>query len=205
MSPTSLRRALSDNLRRRLRLRGPGSAFTAADFLDLGSRAAVDQALSRASRDGLIRRAARGIYELPTHDRVLGEVPVPAEAIARTIATRNSARIQIAGGAAAHALGLTDQVPIRLVYLTDGANRRVSLGKGAIIFKRTTPRQMATAGRISGTVIQALRHLGQRNVDDSVVSTLRGRLSVKDRKRLVQDSHLAPAWIADVMLRVGQR
>jgi hypothetical protein len=98
---------------------------------------------------------------------------------------------------------LSNQVPVRLTFLTDGRSRRVQLGRQQIILKHTTPRQMATAGRISGTVIQALRWLGRDHVDDQVVSILRRRLSDADKRQLQQDLRYAPTWVGDVMRRVA--
>jgi hypothetical protein len=91
---------------------------------------------------------------------------------------------------------------VRLTFLTDGRSRRVQLGRQQIILKHTTPRQMATAGRISGTVIQALRWLGQDHVDGRVVATLRRRLSDADKRQLQQDLRYAPTWVADIMRSV---
>jgi len=100
-------------------------------------------------------------------------------------------------------LGLSDQVPVRAVYLTDGRTRRVQIGKRTVALRKTTPRNMATAGRTCGTVIQALRWLGRRHVDDRVVEVLARRLSPDDRLRLLDDIRFAPAWIGDVMRRVA--
>ena len=91
---------------------------------------------------------------------------------------------------------------MRLTFLTDGRSRRVQLGRQQIILKHTTPRQMATAGRISGTVIQALRWLGRDHVDHKVVSTLRRRLSDADKRQLQQDLRYAPTWVGGVMRQV---
>ncbi len=93
---------------------------------------------------------------------------------------------------------------MKLVFLTDGASRTVHFSNQSIILKRTTPRNMATAGRISGLVIQALRHFKQANIDDRVIATLRARLSVEDRAMLLMDARLAPVWIAEVMRKIAQ-
>ena len=100
--------------------------------------------------------------------------------------------------------GLSDQVPVRTVFLTDGRSRNVRLGKRQIVLKNTTPRHMATAGRVSGTVIQALRWLGQRHVDDRTVAILRRRLSDSDKRQLLKDLRYAPTWIAEIMRKVAQ-
>jgi hypothetical protein len=88
---------------------------------------------------------------------------------------------------------------MKVVFLTDGAPRRIPVGKLQIILKRTTPRNMATAGEISGLLIQALRHLGQRGVGARETAILRQRLTSDDRQRVIEDSRFAPAWIAKVM------
>jgi hypothetical protein len=188
----------------RIRGLGPGCVFTATDFLDLGSRDAVDQALSRNHRNGTIDKVARGIYHLPGHDALLGKLSATSDAIAQAMARRDAARLQPTGGHAANMLGLSNQVPMRIVYLTDGRSRRAKVGKRQIILRRTTPRNMATAGRVSGLVIQALRWLGRRYVDDSIVSKLRRRLPAAEKQQLLKDLRYAPAWIAEIMRRVAE-
>ncbi len=92
---------------------------------------------------------------------------------------------------------------MKVVFLTDGATRKVVLGKQTIMLKQTTPKNMATAGRTSGLVIQALRHLGQRHVDDSLIASLRQRLAPADKQQLIKDLHHAPAWVAAVMRQIA--
>lgn len=187
----------------RIRQHRPGTVFTPADFVDLGPRNAVDLALSRNARVGAIRKLARGVYDLPRRDDRLGDLSPSPDDVASALAGRDGARLQASGAHAANLLGLSDQVPVRLTFLTDGRSRRVQLGRQEIILKHTTPRQMATAGRISGTVIQALRWLGRDHVDDRVVATLRRRLSDADKRQLQQDLRYAPTWVGDVMRRVA--
>ncbi len=141
-------------------------------------------------------------YDLPRRDARLGDLSPSPDDVASALAGRDGARLQASGAHAANLLGLSDQVPVRLTFLTDGRSRRVQLGRQQIILKHTTPRQMATAGRISGTVIQALRWLGQDHVDDRVVATLRRRLSDTDKRQLRQDLRYAPTWVADVIRKV---
>jgi hypothetical protein len=94
-------------------------------------------------------------------------------------------------------------VPQRIVYLTDGTPRHVRSGKQQIVLRRTTPRNMATAGRVSGLVIQAMRYLGQRHVDQAVIAKLRKRLGPKERSQLLEDLSLAPAWIGELMREIA--
>jgi hypothetical protein len=178
--------------------------FAPRQFLDLGSREAVDQALSRHARAGTLRKVARGLYELPRQHARFGSIPASTEAIAEAIKGRDAVRLQPAGAYAANALGLSEQVPVRAVYLTDGPSRRVKIGKREILLKHTTPRNMATAGRPSGMVIQALRWIGQKHVDEKLVGKLRRNLKPEDRAGLINDAHLAPAWIAAIFRELAE-
>jgi hypothetical protein len=188
----------------RISRKGKGWVFTPSDFLDLGSQRAVGLALMRHAKAGTIRRLARGLYDYPRQDRRVGPIAASTDEIANALKGRDNVRLQLSGGHAANQLGLSDQVPVRMVFLTDGPSRRVQLGRRQIVLKQTTPRQMATAGRVSGTMIQALRWLGRRNVDGRVVATLRRKLSDADKRQLVKDLRYAPAWVADVMRKVAQ-
>ncbi len=178
--------------------------FTASDFLDLGSRDAVDQALSRHARAGTIRKLARGLYDVPRRDPHLGLLAPSVDSIANALRGRDAVRLQPAGAYAANLLGLSDQVPMRIVFLTDGGARQVRIGRLQIVLKRTTPRNMATAGTTSGLVIQGLRHLGLRHVDDRALEKLRQRLSTNDKAQLARDVRFAPAWVARIMKQIAE-
>lgn len=181
-----------------------GWVFTPSHFLDLGSRAAVDQALSRLVRCGKIRRLARGLYDYPRRHPALGDLPPNYERIARALAGRDNLKIQPSGAYAANLLGLSDQVPARIVFLTDGANRTVQVKNQQIVLKRTTPKNMAAAGSISGLVIQALRYLGKDHVDDKVIGVLKTRLTEDDKRQLVRNLRYAPAWIGSIFKRLQE-
>ena len=183
--------------------RGKGCVVTPGDFMDLGSRQAVDLVLHRLAKKGTLRRLARGLYDYPRTDPDLGLLSPTTDAIVKALKGRDKILLQPSGGYAANLLGLSDQVPMKIVFLTDGPAHRVQVGKQVIILKHTTPRAMATAGRISGLVIQALRHIGQGHVDDAAVARLQKRLSDDDRRQLLQDIRYAPAWIAAILRRVA--
>jgi hypothetical protein len=178
---------------------GKGWVFTPAHFMDLGSRTAVATALMRYKRNGTIRQIARGLYDYPRIDPVLGILAPSDEKVMSALEQRDSVRLQPSGAYAANLLGLSEQVPMKIVFLTDGPARKLQIGNRSIELKRTTPRNMATAGRISGTVIQALRWLGQKNVDNRIVSLLRERLDRKSMAILKKDIRHAPTWIAEII------
>ena len=189
------------------RIYGPrgGWVFTPGVFRDLGNRTAVAAALKRHKQTGLIRQLARGLYDYPRSDPSLGVLTPKTDDIANALRDRDGTRLQPSGAHAANLLGLSEQVPVRVVYLTDGPSRQVQLGRRRIVLQHTTPRNMATAGKVSGLVIQALRWIGQRHTDErKVLSTLRRRLSDADKKQLLTDLRYAPAWIADIMRKVAQ-
>jgi len=177
---------------------GRGWVFTPNHFKDLGSRDAIASALKRYKQSGLIRQLARGLYDYPKTDPELGSLQPSTDDIAKALAGRDAARLQPTGAYAANLLGLSTQVPMKVTYLTDSLSRTVQIGKRQIILKRTTPRNMATAGKISGLVIQALRHLGQKRVDQQIITQLDRLLDDQAKSKLMKDIRHAPAWIADI-------
>lgn len=195
--------SIDSKIQSRIYGRGKGCVVTPGDFLDLGSRQAVDLALHRLAKKGTLRRLARGLYDYPRNDPALGLLSPTIDTIVKALKGRDKILLQPFGGYAANLLGLSDQVPMKIVFLTDGPARSVQIGKQIIMLKHTTPRAMATAGRVSGLVIQALRHIGQRHVDDAVLARLQRRLSASDKKVLLRDLRYAPAWIAAILRRVA--
>ncbi len=178
---------------------GRGWVFTPKHFQGIGHSAAIDSALRRFKVDGSIRQLARGLYDYPVQDPALGLVSPSADAIARALVVRDAIRLQPTGAYAANILGLSEQVPSRIAFLTDGPTRKVKIGRREIRLQRTTPRNMATAGRESGTVIQALRYIGQDQVDDRVRAALRRYLAKANHAAIRKDLAYAPAWIADLL------
>jgi len=126
----------------------------------MGSTESVRIALFRLVKKKTIRRLANGLYDYPREHEQLGLLSPSPDAIARALAHRDAIRVQPTGAYAANLLGLSEQVPAKVVHLTEGSTRRVKLDSREIRFKRTTPRNMVTAGRIGGTVIQALSYIG---------------------------------------------
>ena len=182
---------------------GRGWVFTPDHFKDLGSRDAIASALKRHKQTGLIRQLARGLYDYPKVDPQLGLLQPSTDDIAKALTGRDATRIQPTGAYAANLLRLSTQVPMKVVYLTDGLSRKVQISNREITLKRTTPRNMATAGKTSGLLIQALRHLGQRNVDDKIITQLGRRLDANAKAQLIKDIRHAPAWIADIFRKLA--
>jgi hypothetical protein len=184
--------------------RGRGSVFVPADFLDIGSREAVDVVLHRLTRKGTIRRLARGVYDFPKQHPVLGPLQPSAEEVAQALAGRDHTRVQPAGAYAANALGLSEQVPAKAVFLTDGPSRTVKIGASTIQLRRTTARNMAAAGRLSGLLIQALRELGKEHVTPERRQHLKRTLPANQRRELLKDLRLAPAWMHPIFRELAE-
>jgi hypothetical protein len=204
MSSNKSTQSIDAKITYRIRGGGRGSVHVSADFLDLGSREAVDLALHRLAKKGIIRRLARGVYDFPKRHPVLGLLSPSADAVAEALAGRDRARLQPAGAYAANALGLSEQVPAKAVFLTDGASRTVKVGPMTIQLRRTTPRNMAAAGRLSGLVIQALRELGKEHVTPARVEHLRRTLPADKRRELLKDLKLAPAWMHPIFRELAE-
>lgn len=183
---------------------GRGWCFTPKDFADLGSAESVRIKLFRLEKQKVIRRLAKGIYDYPAEHPQLGLLSPDPDVVAQALARNDRVRVQPTGTYAANLLGLSEQVPAKVVYLTEGRARRVKLGNQEIRLKQTTARNMATAGRISGLVIQALRHIGKDRLTPVHVRTLQRKLSATDKNCLRTDLIHAPAWMHKPLRQVSE-
>jgi hypothetical protein len=184
--------------------RGRGNVFTPIDFADLGSDDSVDLSLRQLTRRGVIRRLRRGLYDYPKTHAEIGILSPQPEKVAEALARKAGLRLQPTGALAANMLGLSEQVPARVVFLTDGAGRKVSIGRLVIELRKAAPRHLALAGQMNGTVIQALRHLGKAHITPARIATLRRVLKAEDRRRLPRDARFAPAWMRPHLLAVAE-
>ena len=177
-----------------------GSILFVDDFLDFGSPDSIKKALYRLTNEkNLLIRLAHGIYLYPKTDKELGTLYPSTEEIAKAIARRDKARIIPTGVYALNRLGLSTQVPMKIVYLTDGATRSIKIGKRTISFKRTSPRNLTTTGEISTLAIQALKEIGQKNVDEQILKQLKVVLKKETQENILHDAKLAPAWINKIL------
>lgn len=191
--------SIDDKVFVKIKKAGRGSLFFTEDFLPFGSAKAVSKALERLVKDKAITRVARGIYTRLENDPMLGPVRPGTEAIAEAIRRRDKARIMPTGVAALNALGLSTQVPMNVVYLTDGAARKITIGKRKIVFKKTTPKNLSAIGKISGMAIQAIKEIGKDKMSENQIAIILGHLVKEEPYRLEQDIKLAPEWIRIIM------
>lgn len=196
--------SLDTLLSRRVQRCTTGTVFTPDSFAAMGSRAAIDKALQRMVKRGELRRLSRGLYDKPRHDELLGTLWPSVDAIVKAVAGKDRIRTQPTGVYAANLLGLSEQVPAQVVLLTDGISRKVQAGPMQITFKRTTPRQMAAAGRLSGLLIQAFKSLGAPHVTPARLQRLRRTVPAEERIKVLQDIALAPAWMRPLLREVAR-
>ncbi|VAW19618.1 hypothetical protein MNBD_BACTEROID05-146 [hydrothermal vent metagenome] len=193
-----------NNILSRIYRKGRGWVFTPVNFSDLGNRNAIKQVLARLTDSGKIRRLSRGLYDYPKKHPKLGELSASYDDIAKALAGKEALRIQPFGAYAANLLGLTEQVPAKIVFLTDGASRTILVGNKTIVLKKTSPKNMVTANRISGKVIQALRYLGKEYIDERAMERLNQVLRDKDKKQLIRDIQYAPDWIGNIFRKLAK-
>jgi hypothetical protein len=183
-----------------------GEAFSAKDFLDIASRTTIDVTLASLALAGRIRRIRRGLYDRPRVNPALGGKLSPdIDEAARAIARRQRWKIVPEGAWAANLLGLSTQVPAKIVYLTDGPNNDVPIGRRNIHFKHARPKALAGLEGKFALVVQALRHLGKQGVGPREISTLRASLSPAEKRRLVKDTRFGVDWIYEVAKRIAEK
>lgn len=170
-----------------------GTPLVAKELLHLGSRAAVDQVLSRLVRRGSLLRAGRGIYVLPVESRFGTRAPSAVKMV-EGLANQRGETI-VSHGAAANALGLTTQVPMRAVYLTSGPSRRLKLGAQMVEFRHAPVWQLIFPGRAAGEVVRALAWLGPENAGEAI-RKLRTKLPLSDLKEVASARARLPTWMA---------
>ena len=193
------------NILTKIRKAARGTLFFTEDFLSFGSAKAVSKVLERLVISNELQRVARGIYARLASDPYLGLLKPTTEDIAEAIRRRDKARIIPTGSLALNALGLSTQVPINVVYYTDGSARKIELGNQRIVFKKTSPKNLSAIGKISSLVILALKEIGQGNVTEEELKIILSHLKKEDPYRLEHDIKIAPEWIRKIMRQAIKR
>jgi hypothetical protein len=194
-----MNKSTADKIQEIVERQPEGKLFFPEDFADLGSPENVRKALERLQNRQKITRVAQGIYARPKQNAYIGSVLPSAEEVAAAIAKRDRARILPTGSTALNALGLSTQVPMKIVLLTDGTARIVKVGKRTINFKKTTPRNLAVKGAISSLVIQGLKAIGKGKLSESDEQKLISLLRKEKHEDLLHDIRLAPVWVQQIM------
>lgn len=191
-------RSIEKQIETAIKRKPKGSLVLAEDFSRYGSSDAIRKALDRLEDKKIILRVAQGIYVFPKINPLIGPITPSAEEVAEAIAKRDRIRIVPAGSYAMNALGLSNQVPTKLVLLTDGSPREIKVGKRSIKFKKTTPKNLLAKGKISQLVIQALKEIGKNQLTPEVENKILELLRSENQRDLRHDIALAPVWIQQI-------
>lgn len=179
----------------------PGRLFFTSDFAHLvdSDIDAIKKVLSRLAKNGDIKRIARGIYYKPRKDPVIGDLTPGIEEVAAAIARHDKAGIVPSGAYALNRLGLSTQIPMNIVFLTEGSSRQLKIGNKTITFRKTAPRNVAAKGKISRLAIQALKSIGKDQVTEKQKNQILRLLAKENKKNLEHDIRLAPEWVRKIM------
>ncbi len=194
--------SIVNTIKNRIYGHGRGWCFTIDHFSDLHNNESVKKSLQLLSQKGIIRRLARGIYDYPKHNAELGLLSPNIYCVAKAISERDCVRIQASGAYAANLMGFSEQVPAKVVFVTEGVAKKVRIGKLEILFQRASPKSMVMAGTEMGLIIQALRHIGSKRVDSKIKKTLKQRLIKVSPKEFEKALKYSPIWIRELFLEL---
>ena len=191
--------SVQTNIENNIKAMKRGSIIFPSSFDAFGNVEVVKKSLLRLEQKEFLVRLAHGIYLYPKQDKLLGTLYPSIEEIANAIAERDKARIIPTGIKALNQLGLSNQIPMNIVFLTDGAPRSIVVGKRTIKFKKTTPKNLAVKGKITGLIIQALKEIGKDNITTEQLEKINNHLKLEKEEIIEHDAKLAPAWISKII------
>jgi len=197
--------SIDDKIFERVKKCGRGKIYFASDFALYGEAKAVQKVLERLVKSDMLLRLARGIYYYPKIDKELGlGILYPSwEDVAYAIAKRDKARIVPTGIYALNRLGLSTQVPMNFVFLTDGTPRRINTGKGkGILFKHTAPKNLAFRNEIVMLIVFALKEIGKDKVTQEQSERTKQILQQVPKELVLQDAKLMPAWVKSLIMKL---
>ena len=199
---SKMRYSIEFSVKNRITEHGPGWCFTPMHFADLGNDTSIRKALSQLGKQKFIRRLARGLYDYPKKHDILGVIPPDLNEVAKAVAEKDAVQIQPAGAHAANLVGLSTQVPGRIIFLTEAASKKVKIGNQEIIFKKTTKKNMLSAGTREGLLIQALKNLGKDHVDQKARARISKFLKESNENEIRQNMKFAPAWVRALVFEI---
>ena len=193
---------LSKEIKNRITQNGEGQLYVVSDFADLNNDALVTRVLSRLEKEKFLIRLSQGIYLFPSKNRYGIHKP-SIDVIAKAIAEKDKARIIPSGLTALNVLGLSTQVPMNAVYLTNGTPRTIIVGNRKIIFKKSVPRSFAYKGELFSLVISAMKEIREENINDDTILKIKDILAKEqDKDVLRQDFLIAPQWIRKKLIAI---
>lgn len=187
-----------------IRGKGRGSIVFQQDYAHCGTPAAVKSTFHRMYTDGMLMRLAHGIYYYPKEDKIygLGVIYPSVEDIALAIAKRDKAKIVPMGAYALNRLGLSTQMPMNVVFLTNGAARQIKIGNGrGILFKHSSSgKNFAYKSDLMMLVVTAMRTIGEDKLTESELKVLINHVKTVSDSDFNHDIKLAPAWVRKILI-----
>ena len=184
-NPTNIMADSIENLiLNKLKKCGRGSVYFIGDFIAYGTRNSVNKALERLTAKGVLLRVARGIYCYPKIEKAyaLGPIPPTIEDIAEAMAKRDGAKIIPSGLLAQYQLGLSQQIPTNVVYLTNGISRTIKISSGqAITFKHSAPRYFTIRSKLAILLTTALKDWKIENLSPNQIESIKLLLNSNPR------------------------
>lgn len=173
-----------------------GTVYVAVDFVDISDKTSVNAYLARLVDEGLIRRILRGVYDKPEYNDFLEEYVAPSpDKVANAIARNFGWTIVPCGDTALNLLGLSTQVPVAWVYVSDGTYKEYTYDNTTIQFKRTTNKEVSKLSYKTALTVQALKALGKDKIDDMVISRLGKLLTAEEKQTMLEEAKAATSWI----------
>ncbi|MDR0436733.1 MAG: DUF6088 family protein [Bacteroidales bacterium] len=198
-------KSIDDKIIAKVKKCGRGKGYFSSDFASYGEGKSVSKALERLVKSQMLLRVARGLYYYPKIDKKLGlGILYPSwDEVALAIAKRDKARIAPTGVYAQNRLGLSTQVPMNIVFLTDGSPRRINIGKGkGILFKHTAPKNLAFQSELAMLIVFALKEIKQENVTQEHLDKIKSLLQKVPKSEIMNDAKLMPAWIKSIIMKL---
>lgn len=182
--------------------REPGALIFISDFAYLNNNELVGKILSKSEKLNKLVRLSNGIYFKPQYSR-FGIIYPSTEEVIEAIANRDKAKILPTGSTAMNMLGLSTQVPMNAVYITDGSARVINIGKRKVTLRRSVPKNFAYKGSIMPLLVQALKSIGKENITDQNMSIIRHLFySYPENETIQHDLQLSPGWIKKLLLPI---
>ena len=180
-----------------------GKIVFSSNFVKYGTDVAIRHAFSRLCKSGVLIRLSAGIYLFPQIDKDIGIIYPSIEKIAKEIAIQEKARLIPTGVYALNALGLSTQVPMRVVFLTDGTPRMINIeGEACIKFKKTAPKYLSFKSKLISLIVIALREIGEKKTTEEQLSKIKELLIHEKKEIITNDLQLAPVWVKKTILKL---
>jgi hypothetical protein len=195
--------SIENKIYKKIKYGGKGKIYFSNDFVKYGPPESITKALTTLNKKEILLRLTRGIYLYPRFSELLNQILYPSlDTIAKEIAKRDKTRIVPTGVQALNMLGLSTQVVVNAVYLTDGSPRRIKIGGGkGILFIHTAPKNLAYKSDLIMLVVSALKEIGEGNVSSKEIEIIKAPLTKYETKEsILRDIELAPVWVRKILL-----